>query len=110
MTGNNDGLCASRDESRNFLDHDGLRDNCALKFVSDGAVWALPHFLKTELLDANLNSCDGGALNAELASLDGMSSIKSDLIVGGITILDAQVDVLNVNVEVGRMSFSLMSC
>ena len=102
MTPDNDRLCPSWDESGNVLDHDGLAEDCSVELVTDGAVGTLPHFFKLEFLDTGLVSCDGGALNADLACLDGMSSIEGDLIIGGVTVLDAQVEILDVDVEVGE--------
>ena len=102
MTPDNDRLCPPWDESGDVLDHDGLAEDCAVELVTDGTVGALPHFFKLELLDTGLISCNGGALNADLACLDGMSSIKGDLVIGGVTVLDAQVKILDVDIEVGE--------
>ena len=89
MAPDNDRLCPSWDESGNVLDHDGLAEDCAVKLVTDSTVGALPHFFKLEFLDTGLVSCDGGALNADLARPDGVSSIEGDLIISGVTVLDA---------------------
>ena len=101
MTPDNDRLCPPWDKSGDVLDHDGLAEDCAVELVTDGTVGALPHFFQLELLDTSLISCDGGALNADLACLDGMSSIKGDLVISGVTVLDAQIEVLDIDVEVG---------
>ena len=58
--------------------------------------------LEVEFLDTSLIRSDSGALNTNFASLDCFSAIDGDLIVGGITVFDAKVVVLNVEVQVGE--------
>ena len=58
--------------------------------------------LEVEFLDTSLIRSDSGALNANFASLDCFSAIDGDLIVSGITVFDAKVVVLNVEVQVGE--------
>src|SRR5690606_7034543 len=55
---------------------------------------------QAELLDAGLVGGDGGALDAHAVLLDRVGGVDGDLVVGGVAGLDAQVVVLQVDVEV----------
>ena len=59
-----------------------------------------PHLLQAELLDPRLVRGDGGALDADAVPLDGVGRVDGDLVVGGVAVLDAEVVVLEVDVEV----------
>jgi hypothetical protein len=48
----------------------------------------------------SLNSSTRGALDAHAVLADGVAGVDRDLIPGGVTVLDAQVEVLQVDVEV----------
>ena len=50
---------------------------------------------------------DGGALDANLASFDSVSGVNRDLIVSGVTILHAEIEVLDVEIQV-RMNQLLL--
>ena len=56
--------------------------------------------LELELLDTLLVGGDGGALDADRVLLDGLCSIERDLVVGLVAVRQAQVVVLEVDVEV----------
>ena len=43
---------------------------------------------------------NGSALDSDLALLDGIGSIDSHLIVGGVSVLHAQVEVLDIEVKI----------
>jgi hypothetical protein len=68
--------------------------------VSDGAVGRQPHLLELELLHSLLIGCDGRALDTNRVLLDSLGSIESDLVVGLVTVFQAQIVVLEVDVEV----------
>ena len=53
-----------------------------------------------ELLNSLFIWGDGGALDGNLAFLGGLSGVDGDLIVGGISVLNRQVIVLDVQVEI----------
>ena len=57
--------------------------------------------LRLELLHARLVGRDGGALDADAVLLDGLGGIDRDLVVGGVAVLDAEVVVVEVDVEIG---------
>jgi hypothetical protein len=87
------------DESGDILYDDGLSEDSAVEIVPDRAVGALPHLLELELFDSGLVRSDGGALDADLALFDGLGGVEGDLVVGLISILDAQVEVLDVKIK-----------
>jgi len=56
--------------------------------------------LQLEFGDASLIRRDRGTLNPDLTLLNSLGSIESDLIVGFVSVLHAEVEVLDVEVEV----------
>jgi hypothetical protein len=68
--------------------------------VTDGTVGRQPHLLELELLDALLVGCDGRALDTDRVLLDGLGGIERDLVVRLIAVGQAEIVVLEVDVEV----------
>jgi hypothetical protein len=102
VSADDDGLSPSGNAARDVLDDDGFAENDTTTDVADGSIGRLPHLLEVELLNTCLIWGDGCTFNSDFASLDGVCAVNSDLIVSRITVLDAQVVVLNVKVQVGR--------
>jgi hypothetical protein len=102
VSSNNDWFNPAGNAARNVLDDDGFTENSAAHDVANGTVRRFPHLLEVEFFDTGLIRCDGSALNTDFASLDSFSAIDCDLIVGGVTVFDAKVVVLNVEVQVGE--------
>jgi hypothetical protein len=50
-------------------------------------------------LDSGLIGSDGGALNTNLAILDGFGGVHGDFIVGLVSVLHTEVKVLDVEIE-----------
>jgi hypothetical protein len=71
-----------------------------LQVVADGAVGGQPHLLELELLYTLLVGGNGRALDTNRVLLDGLGGVNCDLVVGLITVLEAKIVVLEVNVEV----------
>ena len=69
--------------------------------VSNGAIGRQPHFLELEFFYTLLVWSNGCALDTNRVLLDGLGGIERDLVVGLITVWQAQVIVLEVDVEVG---------
>ena len=101
MSSNDDWLNPSGNKSGNVADDNGLSENSSVQDIPDGTVGRSPHLLKVEFLNSSLIGSDGGALDSYLGSLDGLSSIDSDLIIGSISVLDTEIKVFGVEVEVG---------
>jgi hypothetical protein len=117
VTADNDGLFPAGHETGNGGDDDGRTEdgssstdalvscflNACINFsqvVTDGAVGRQPHLLELELLDSLLIGCDGGTLDTNRVLLDCLGSIEGDLVVGLITVGQAKVVVLEVDVQV----------
>lgn len=102
VSADDDWLLPSGNESGNVLDDDWFSKDCSIEDVPDGAIGALPHLLEVELFDSRLIRSDGGALDADFALLDGLCSFNSDLVLSFISVLDAEVEVEDVEVEEGE--------
>ena len=59
-------------------------------------------FLRLNSFDPRLVGRDGRALDADAVLLDRLGRLDGDLVVGGVAVLDAQVVILQVDVEVGQ--------
>lgn len=94
-----DWLLPSWNEARDVLDDDRLPEDCTVEDVSDGAIGTLPHLLEFEFLDSGLIGSDGRTLDAYLAFLDGFSSLNGDFVISGISVLNAKIEVLYVEIE-----------
>src|SRR5206468_3060984 len=79
---------------------DRLAEDDPAEDVADRPVRGAPHLLEAELLDPGLVRRDGGALDADAVLLDRVGGVDGDLVVGLVALLDAQVVVLEVDVEV----------
>ena len=101
VTANDDGFSPVLDESGDVVDEDGFSEDGTVEVVSDGSVGWFPHFLELELLDSGFVGGDGSTLNADLAVLDSFSSIEGHLVVSFISVLDAEIEVLDVEVKEG---------
>jgi hypothetical protein len=71
-----------------------------VQLVSDGAVRRQPHLLELELLDALLIGRNGCAFNAHRVLLDSLGRINCHLVIRLVSVGQAQVIVLEVDVEV----------
>ena len=96
-----DGLLPAGHQARDFGNNDGLAEDGAAEVVPDGAVGRQPHLLELEFFNALLVRSDGGALDADAVLLDGLCGVQSDLVVGLVAVGQAQVVVLEVDVQVG---------
>ena len=102
MSSDDDRFFPSGNEPGDVLDDDGFSEDGSIEDVSDGAVGAFPHLLQLELLDSGFVGGDGGALDAHLALLDCFCGLDRHLVVGGIAVLHAQIEIEDVEIEEGE--------
>src|SRR5690606_33875699 len=100
VTTDDDRLGPPGHQARHVGDDDRLAEDDAAEDVADRAVGALPHLLEPELLHPRLVRRDGRALDPDAVLLDGVGRVDRDLVVGLVALLDAQVVVLEVDVQV----------
>ncbi len=100
VTTDDDRLVPSGNQTRDVRDDDRLAEDHAAEDVADRAVGRLPHLFETELDHAGLVGGDGGALHTNTVLLDGVRCIDRDLVIGRVAVLDAEVVVLQINVQV----------
>ena len=94
------GLVQPGYQPRDVRDDDRLAEDDAAEDVADRAVRRAPHLLQAELLDPGLVRGDRRALDADAVPLDRVRGVDGDLVVGVVAALDAQVVVLQVDVQV----------
>src|SRR5262249_22672546 len=81
---------------------DRLAEDHATKDVTDGAVGRPPHLLQPELDHPGLVRGDGRALDADAVPLNGVGRVDGHLVPGGVAVLDGQVEMLQLDIEVGQ--------
>lgn len=84
----------------NVLDDDGLTENDTSNNVTESSVGGLPHLLQIEFLDSSFVRSDSSTFDTNFAGFDGRCSVDGYLVISSITVFDAQVVVLDVEVQV----------
>ena len=107
VAGDRDGLLPAFDLRLDTVDLDGGAEHGAVEHGADGAVGALPHLFEAVLLDARRIGGDGGALDGDPQSLGCLSGIDGYLVVRLVTVLEAEVVVLGIEVDEGRQQLVL---
>ena len=102
VTADHDRLGPARHEPRHVGDHDRLAEDDAAEDVADRPVRRAVHLLQAELLDPRLVGGDRRALDADAVLLDRVGGVDRDLVVGRVAALDPEVEVLELDVEVGQ--------
>ena len=102
MTADHDRLRPPRHQARDVGDHDRLAEDDATEDVADRAVRRAVHLLQAELLDPRLVGGDRRALDAHPVPLDRVGRVDRDLVLGRVAALDPEVEVLELDVEVGK--------
>jgi hypothetical protein len=100
VTPDDDRLGPVRHVARDVLTDDRLAEDDAAQDVADRPVGRAVHALEAELLDPRLVRRDRRALDADAVLLDRVGGVDGDLVVGLVAVLDAEVVVLEVDVEV----------
>jgi hypothetical protein len=94
--------CPTRHQTWDVIDDDRLTEYSAIEDVSDGAIRRAPHRFKLEFFNASFIRCDSSAFNADVIFFNGIGCVDCDLVVGGVTIGDGEIVILNINVYVGE--------
>lgn len=89
MTTYDDGLYPPAHEPGDIFADNSFPEDSATQNISDGAIRWLPHLFQLELLNPLLIGGDGGTLDTDVVLLYSFCGILGDLVIGGITILDA---------------------
>ena len=107
VSADDDGLFPAWDEPGDVFDDDWFSEDGSVEDVSDGSIGRFPHLFEVELFDSGLIGSDGGTLDTNFALFDGVGGIDGDLIVGGISVFDTEIEVLDVEIEEGVDEFVL---
>ena len=99
VSSNNNGFFPSWNKSWDVIDDDRFSEDGSVENVSDCTVGAFPHVFKVELFDSCLIRGDGGTFDTNFALFDGIGSINCDLIIGGISVFDTEVKVLDIEIK-----------
>lgn len=99
MSSNDDWLGPSWNISWDVAADDWLSEDGTTEVVSDCSIWRLPHLLEFEFFDSSLIWGNGGALDTNLVLFDGNGSINCNLVISGISVLHAQIEVLDINIK-----------
>ena len=100
MTSNHNWLRPTRNKFWNVLANDWLTENDTIQNVANSAVGRLPHLLQVEFFYTGFIWCDCCAFHANTVLQNGMCRVNRYLIVRCVTIFDAQVVVLKIDVEI----------
>ena len=102
VAADDDRLGPAGHQARHVRDHDRLAEDDATEDVPDRPVRRAVHLLEAELLDPGLVGGDRRALDPDAVLLDRVRRIDRDLVVGRVAAFDAEVVVLEVDVEVRK--------
>ena len=102
VAGDNDRLGPAGHQARDVGDNDRLTEDRAAEDIPDGPVGGAVHALESEFLDSCLVRRDCGALDAHVLALDRLRRVDRHLVVGGVAVEDAQIVVIQVDVQVGE--------
>jgi hypothetical protein len=99
VSADDDRFLPAGDEPGDVIDDDWLSEDSTIQDVSDGSIGTLPHLLEFELLNSGLVRSNGGTFDADLAFFDGLSSLNGDFVISLISVLHAEVEVLDLEIE-----------
>ena len=99
VAGDGDGLLPVLDGGLDAVDHNGRTEDRAVQRSADGAVGALPHLMELVLLHPLGVGGDGGALDGHAVFLVGLGGVEGHLVAGGVTVGQAEVIILGLEVH-----------
>ena len=99
MSANDDRLFPRRNKSRDVFDKNRLPKDSSIQDVTDSAIRTFPHLLKLKLLNSSLIRGYSSTFDPHSYFFDRLSRINCDLIIGSISVLDAEVVVSDRNID-----------
>src|SRR5690606_11255803 len=88
------------DEAGNIFYYDWFAENGAVEYIPDSPIRTFPHAFEVEFLHSGFIWSDGCALDAYSVFADCIRRINCNLVAGGIAVLDAEVEIFNVEFQV----------
>ena len=105
MSANNNRLFPAGNQSWDVLDDNRFSEDSSVEDVSDGSIWTLPHGFQVEFFDSCFVRSDGCALDADFAFFDGFGGLDGDFVVSLISVLHAEIEVLDLEIEERKNKF-----
>ena len=102
VAADHDRLCPARHQPGDIGDHDRLAEDDATEDVADRPVRRAVHLLQAELLDPGLIGRDRRALDPDAVLLDRIGRIHRYPVLAGVAALDPEVEVDQLEIEVGQ--------
>jgi hypothetical protein len=95
-------LGPARNKSGDVLADNRLSEHSSIENGPDGSVRGFPHLLELEFSYSFLVWGNCGTFHSDFVLKDGISCVHSHLIVGLVSVFNAQVIVLKVHIDVGK--------
>jgi len=98
MTSDDYGFQPARDEFGYIVADYGFPEHNPVEDIAYSSVGALPHLLQLEFLHSIFIRGYSGTLHCYIVFECGLSTVDGDLIVGAVSILDAQILVVQLDI------------
>ena len=102
VAADDDRLGPARHQPRHVLADDRLAEDHAAQDVADGAVRRAIHLVQIEFLHPSLVRRDGGAFDRDADLLGRFGGVDRDLVARLVALLDAEIEVHQIDVEIGK--------
>jgi hypothetical protein len=102
VTADHDRLRPARHEPGDVGDHDRLAEDHTAEDVANRPVRGAVHLLESELLDPSLVGSDRRALHTHAVLLDRLGGFDGDAVLCLVAVLDAEIEVPQVDLQVGK--------
>lgn len=101
MSSNDNWLSPPGNQSGNVADQNRLSEDSSVKNVSNSAVGRFPHSFEVEFCHSGFVRSDGCAFDTNLVLLDSLGTLDSDLVISFVSILHAQVIIVDIQIKKG---------
>ena len=101
VTSDGNRLLPAGNERLDAVNEDRSSEYGTVEHCPDGSVGALPHLCQVVLRHSLSIGSNGGALNGNTEFLGLLSSIDSNLILGGFTVLESEIKILRLKMNIG---------